>query len=260
MNEVIPCRGHGLCSHLFHTVFTNMRVLVIDTKGLSGQKKEVTSIPYSSIREFSTTSAGDWDRDSEVSISTRNAWSLGTTSLDFRKGKSDIVTIQKFLAAMVMENHEDAKEFLKSKSGSAIQIANPVSLKSFNAWLTANSVEMDAGDVDQKLHSEPPVLLSDEKCLKAYRSGRDLYVYTNYRRLHVDVQGIQGKRVRYGSVPWKHVKALEIETAGNFDRDAEVYIHTEITRKSQDILVKRGDIYEAHSILSELLIFGGQKK
>ena len=40
------------------SVFTNLRVLTIDVQGLSGQKIEYTSLPYSSIRSWSVTTAG----------------------------------------------------------------------------------------------------------------------------------------------------------------------------------------------------------
>lgn len=94
------------------TIFTDKRLIEADVQGLSGAKVKYTSVPYSSIRAFKVESAGAWDRDSELAIYTRNLWDLGKLRMDFRKGKADIIAIQKFLSAVVLGTPNDATRFL----------------------------------------------------------------------------------------------------------------------------------------------------
>lgn len=239
------------------TLFTNLRIMILDVQGWSGQKIEYTSIPYSSIRAFKAESAGGWDRDSEIDVYTRNQWSMGKVELDFRKGKADIIAIQKFLSAVVLGSHEEAGRYLESKEP-AMQTANPAGLNSFLSWLTENSKEEDAAVIDAQLHSDPSILLEKEQVEKAFRQGRDMYIYTNLRALVVDVQGMRGKKVEYESIPWKWCQGFEIETAGHMDRDAESYLHIDIPKKNRlkhSILVKHSDIHEMHSFIYRTLIF-----
>ena len=47
-------------------VYTNRRFLIIDTKGLSGQRTKYKSIPYKYMSAFEFETAGHMDRDAEV--------------------------------------------------------------------------------------------------------------------------------------------------------------------------------------------------
>ena len=49
-------------------VFTNKRIIAINVQGLTGKKKDFTSIPYSKITTFSLETAGMFDLDSELEI------------------------------------------------------------------------------------------------------------------------------------------------------------------------------------------------
>lgn len=51
--------------------FTTKRLVVIDSQGITGRKKEIYSIPYSSILMWSTENAGTFDLDGEVTLWTR---------------------------------------------------------------------------------------------------------------------------------------------------------------------------------------------
>mmetsp|Transcript_22936 Transcript_22936/g.32043 ORF Transcript_22936/g.32043 Transcript_22936/m.32043 type:complete len:505 (+) Transcript_22936:3-1517(+) len=243
------------------TLFTNIRIMILDVQGWSGEKIQYTSIPYASIRAFSAESAGKWDRDSEVDIYTRNCWSLCKYALDFRKGKADIVAIQKFLSAIVLGNNDEAGKYLNSTE-STLPTANAAGLQSFLAWIEKNSSQENAAVTNQQLHSNPPILLDDEKVVRSYKSGRDMYVYTNQRLLKVDVQGLKGTKIEYKSIPYQWCTGFEIETAGNFDRDAELYLHADIPGKKttkHSILVKAHDIYELQEFIYGLLLFHDEK-
>lgn len=70
-------------------IFTNKRLIVRDTQGLSGKKVEVYSLPYSSINMWSTENAGKLlDLNAEVELWTR----AGHIKINLKKG----VDIRKF--------------------------------------------------------------------------------------------------------------------------------------------------------------------
>ncbi|KAL7563630.1 hypothetical protein ACA910_013369 [Epithemia clementina (nom. ined.)] len=79
-------------------------------------------------------------------------------------------------------------------------MTNPIDFSAFVSWLMDPSYEelseeRNADAASQRFHSDPPILLTNEKVETPFRRGRDLYLYTTHRVLIVDVQGIQGKRV-----------------------------------------------------------------
>ena len=63
-------------------VFTNKRIISINVQGLTGAKKDFTSMPYSKIQVFSVESAGTFDLDSELELYFS---SLGKVNFEFSK-------------------------------------------------------------------------------------------------------------------------------------------------------------------------------
>lgn len=49
-------------------VFTNKRIIVVNVQGLTGAKKDFTSLPYSKIQAYSVETAGVLDLDSELEV------------------------------------------------------------------------------------------------------------------------------------------------------------------------------------------------
>lgn len=49
-------------------VFTNKRIIAINVQGITGKKKDFTSLPYSKIQAFSVETAGMIDLDSELEL------------------------------------------------------------------------------------------------------------------------------------------------------------------------------------------------
>ena len=49
-------------------VFTNKRIIAINVQGLTGKKKDFTSMPYSKIQAYSVETAGVWDMDCELDL------------------------------------------------------------------------------------------------------------------------------------------------------------------------------------------------
>jgi hypothetical protein len=241
-------------------IFTNIRFMEIDVKGLSGKKIEYNSIPYKSIRAFAVESAGVWDRDNEVKIYTRNRWKMGKTNIDFRKGKADVLQIQKFLSALVIGLPNDSKVDFKPKNYDEVEAeAQSFGGGSLKAAIFQNAEEIVASDVDVLYMSSPHLLLQEERVLRAFKQGRDIYAYTNRRVIIADSKGLSGKRVKYKSIPYKFVHGFEIETPGNFDGDAELYLHSDITNvgvEKLSIQKKTTDIYTMHEFCTNYILFG----
>lgn len=49
-------------------MFTTKRIFAINVQGLTGKKKDFTSLPYSKIQAFSVETAGLLDLDSELEL------------------------------------------------------------------------------------------------------------------------------------------------------------------------------------------------
>ena len=49
-------------------VFTNKRIITINVQGITGKKKDFTSLPYSKIQAYSVETAGFLDLDSELDL------------------------------------------------------------------------------------------------------------------------------------------------------------------------------------------------
>jgi Bacterial PH domain len=67
-----------------------------------------------------------------------------------------------------------------------------------------------------------PLLIPNEHLVAAFRTTRDFVTFTNKRLIAANVQGMTGKKVDFTSLPYNKIQAFSIETAGNFDRDAEL--------------------------------------
>lgn len=79
-------------------VFTNKRIIAINIQGITGKKKDFTSIPYSKIQTFSVESAGVFDLDSELDI-----WLSGVGKVRFEfTGSSNVSEICKSISEFVL--------------------------------------------------------------------------------------------------------------------------------------------------------------
>lgn len=80
-------------------IFTNKRLIIQDTQGMTGKKREYLSVPYRSIERFSIETAGTFDLDAELKIWVRGL--DGYTQQNFGKG-SNIKEVQRVLAHYVL--------------------------------------------------------------------------------------------------------------------------------------------------------------
>jgi hypothetical protein len=87
--------------------------------------------------------------------------------------------------------------------------------------LLGHATEVNAEKLTREL---APVLIEGEVVEQAFKVIRDLFVFTNKRLVLVDKQGLSGKKVEYHSIPYQSIRHFAVETAGRFDRDAELKI------------------------------------
>lgn len=118
--------------------------------------------------------------------------------------------------------------------------------------LIGNASEVNAAEVGREYAK---VLAANEKIEKAYKLIRDMFIFTNKRLILVDKQGITGKKVEYHSIPYKSITHFSIETAGNFDLDAELKIWISGNALPlQKQFNKNLNIYELQSVLAEYVL------
>ena len=75
-------------------VFTEKRVISVNVQGLTGKKKDYTSLPYSKISVFSVETAGTLDLDSELELYFSG---VGRVKFEF-SGRSDVVEIGRLIS------------------------------------------------------------------------------------------------------------------------------------------------------------------
>ena len=79
-------------------VFTNKRIIAINVQGVTGAKKDFTSMPYSKIQTFSVEAAGTFDLDAELTL-----WFSGVGKVKFEfKSNFDITTFNKVLSHYIL--------------------------------------------------------------------------------------------------------------------------------------------------------------
>ncbi|GGS62212.1 hypothetical protein GCM10010156_21280 [Planobispora rosea] len=79
-------------------VFTDKRVIAVNVQGLTGKKRDFSSLPYSKIQAWSVETAGTFDLDAELEL-----WFSGLGKVRFEfKGSSDIVRLSHMIAGYVL--------------------------------------------------------------------------------------------------------------------------------------------------------------
>jgi hypothetical protein len=81
-----------------YIVFTNKRIISVNVQGMTGKKKDYTSLPYSKIQVFSVETSGVFDLDSELELYFS---SVGKVKFEFT-GTSDIVQIGQLIASYAL--------------------------------------------------------------------------------------------------------------------------------------------------------------
>ena len=81
-----------------YIAFTSKRIIAVNVQGITGKKKDFTSLPYSKIQAFSVETAGSFDLDAELEL-----WFSGLGKVKFEfKGKTDVAYLNKLVAHHVL--------------------------------------------------------------------------------------------------------------------------------------------------------------
>jgi hypothetical protein len=79
-------------------VFTDRRVIAVNVQGMTGKKRDFSSLPYAKVQAFSVETAGTFDLDAELDL-----WFSGLGKVRFEfKGSSDIRKIGQMIAQFVL--------------------------------------------------------------------------------------------------------------------------------------------------------------
>ncbi|MDP5186127.1 MAG: PH domain-containing protein [Alishewanella sp.] len=79
-------------------VFTNKRIIAVNVQGITGSKKDFTSLPYKNIVAYSVETSGTFDLDSELEIYLS---SVGKVRFEFT-GSTAIVEISKHISLSIL--------------------------------------------------------------------------------------------------------------------------------------------------------------
>jgi hypothetical protein len=81
-------------------IFTSLRVISINVQGITGKKKDFTSLPYKKIQAFSVETAGVFDLDCELDL-----WFSGLGKVRFEfVGSHDIRRLSQAIAYYVLKD------------------------------------------------------------------------------------------------------------------------------------------------------------
>lgn len=80
-------------------VFTTKRIITLNIQGVTGKKRDYTSIPYNKISAYSVETSGFFDRDSELEIYVSGI--QGNMRFEF-KGNVDIRQISQYISYIAL--------------------------------------------------------------------------------------------------------------------------------------------------------------
>ncbi|WP_054741774.1 PH domain-containing protein [Cellulosilyticum ruminicola] len=79
-------------------IFTSKRIITVNIQGVSGKRKDYTTIPYGRIQAFSVQTSGTFDLESELNI-----WISSVGKLHFEiSGRYDVQNINRLLSEYVL--------------------------------------------------------------------------------------------------------------------------------------------------------------
>ena len=79
-------------------VFTTKRLIAVNVQGITGAKKDFSSLPYSKIQAFSVETAGTFDLDAELELYFSG---LGKVKFEL-SGDNDVIEIGKLIGEKIL--------------------------------------------------------------------------------------------------------------------------------------------------------------
>lgn len=78
-------------------VFTDRRVIAVNVQGITGSKKDFSSLPYKNVVAYSVETAGTFDLDSELELYFS---AVGRVRFEFT-GRTNIIQISNFISRAI---------------------------------------------------------------------------------------------------------------------------------------------------------------
>lgn len=104
--------------------------------------------------------------------------------------------------------------------------------------LMGNASQKNVDKVERDLED---ILVPGEQVTLAFSLIRDLIVFTEFRLILVDKQGVTGKKTSYKSLPYRSISRFSVETSGHFDLDAELKIRVSSAVEPSEVLQFKSD-------------------
>ena len=89
-----------------------------------------------------------------------------------------------------------------------------------------NASFIKLNEVDNKVGLElvGDQLVDGESLMNSFKGIRDMVIFSDKRIIAINVQGLSGKKKDFTSLPYSKIQAFSVESAGTFDRDAELVL------------------------------------
>ena len=104
--------------------------------------------------------------------------------------------------------------------------------------LMGNASQKNVDKVERDLED---ILVPGEQVTLAFSLIRDLIVFTEFRLILVDKQGVTGKKTSYKSLPYRSISRFSVETSGHCDLDAELKIWVSSAVEPSEVLQFKSD-------------------
>ena len=115
--------------------------------------------------------------------------------------------------------------------------------------LLGNASTVDANELKEKYGQ---LFTEDEEVKIGFKLIRDTFIFTNFRLILIDIQGLTGRKTEYLSILYNEISRFSIETAGHFDLDGELKIW--VGSASEPALTKKFNkqvnIYDVQKVLA----------
>ena len=79
-------------------IFTNRRIIAVNVQGMTGKKKDYTSLPYSKVQTFSFETGGTFDLDAELEL-----WFSGLGKVRFEfNSRFDVARFSRSIGSYIL--------------------------------------------------------------------------------------------------------------------------------------------------------------
>ncbi len=105
-------------------------------------------------------------------------------------------------------------------------------------------------NVDDSKDLFAPFLATEEEIFLSFKNVRDKVIFTSYKIVCYDVQGLTGSKKEYRIFPYSKISSFSVETAGFFDSDSDFKIWVSGVGVFEIKFAKRLDIKEVGSFMA----------